>query len=139
MFSLVHAVFLRSLPFPRPERIVMLFETVPSARVDRQGFSPANYSDLKARQQVFSHMSGLLRSEMTLTGAGEPERLEGFTLMDRDAFDILGVTPGFKRATTCRLCAPRYASSVGVTSAGAQKLASALRNRRSAGSTPTTR
>ena len=38
-------------------------------------------------------MSGLFRSEMTLTGAGEPERLEGFTLMDRDAFDILGVTP----------------------------------------------
>lgn len=93
MFSLVHAVFLRSLPFPQPERIVMLFETVPSAGVERQGFSPANYADLEARQQVFSHMSGLLRSEMTLTGAGEPERLEGFTLMDGDAFDILGIKP----------------------------------------------
>jgi putative ABC transport system permease protein len=93
MFSLVHAVFLRSLPFPQPERIVMLFETAPSAGVDRQGFSPANYSDIKARQQVFSQMSALFRSEMTLTGAGEPERLEGFTLMDGDAFDILGVTP----------------------------------------------
>ena len=93
MFSLVHAVFLRSLPFPQPERIVMLFETVPSAGVDRQGFAPANYADLQARQQVFSHMSGLFRSEMTLTGAGDPERLEGFTLMDRGAFDILGITP----------------------------------------------
>ena len=41
MFSLVHAVFLRSLPFPQPERIVVLSETVPSAGVERQGFSPA--------------------------------------------------------------------------------------------------
>jgi putative ABC transport system permease protein len=93
MFSLVHAVFLRSLPFPQPERIMMLWETVPSARVDRQGFAPGNYSALKARQQVFSHMSGLFRSEMTLTGAGEPERLEGFTVIDADAFEILGVSP----------------------------------------------
>ena len=93
MFSLAHAVFLRSLPFPQPDRIMLLSETVPSAGVDRQGFAPANYADLKARQQVFSHLSSLFRSEMTLTGSGEPERLEGFTVMDRDAFDILGVTP----------------------------------------------
>jgi putative ABC transport system permease protein len=93
MFSLIHAVFLRSLPFPQPDRIVTLWETVPSARVDRQGFAPGNYTDLKAQQQVFSHMAGLFRSEMTLTGAGEPERLVGFTVMDRDAFTILGVTP----------------------------------------------
>jgi predicted permease len=93
MFSLVHAVFLRPLPFPQPQRIVMLFETAPSAGVGRQGFAPANYSDLKAHQQVFSHISGLLHSEMTLTGAGEPERLEGFNLMDGDAFDILGIAP----------------------------------------------
>jgi putative ABC transport system permease protein len=97
MFSLVHAVFLRSLPFPQPERIVTVWETVPSARVDRQGFAPGNYTDLKAHQQVFSHIGGLFRSEMTLTGAGEPERLEGFTVMDPDAFTILGVTPAHGR------------------------------------------
>jgi putative ABC transport system permease protein len=97
MFSVVHAVFLRSLPFPQPERIVMVWERVPSARVDRQGFAPGNYADLKARQQVFSHIGGLFRTEMTLTGAGEPERLEGFTVMDPDAFTILGVTPAHGR------------------------------------------
>ena len=93
MFSLVHAVFLRSLPFPEPARIMMLWETVPSKSVYRQGFAVGNYSDLKAQQQVFSHMAGVFLSQMTLTGNGEPERLEGFNVLDRDAFDILGVRP----------------------------------------------
>ena len=93
MFSLVKAVFLRPLPFPQPDRIMTIWETVPSEGVTRQGFAPGNYSDLKSGQTAFSQMAGVFRSEMTLTGEGEPERLEGFTVLEKEAFDILGVTP----------------------------------------------
>ena len=34
---------------------------------------------------------------MNLTGEGEPERLEGFAVLEREAFDILGVKPALGR------------------------------------------
>ena len=97
IFSLINAVLLRSLPFPQPEQIVTLWEEVPSERVTRQGFAPGNYTDLKAQQTVFAQMTGLFQSEMILTGEGEPEKLEGFVVLESEAFDILGITPTLGR------------------------------------------
>ena len=55
--------------------------------------APGNYSDLKSRQTVFAQISGLFRSELNLTGSGEPEKLEGFAAVDGAAFEILDVKP----------------------------------------------
>jgi len=97
IFSLVNAVLLRSLPFPQPERIMTIWEEAPADGIAKQGLAPGNYSDLKAQQTVFEQMAALSGSEMNLTGAGEPERLEGFAVLDKEAFDILGVKPALGR------------------------------------------
>src|SRR5262245_5682700 len=97
IFSLVDAVLLRSLPFPQPERIMTIWAEAPADGIAKQGLAPGNYSDLKAQQTVFEQMAALSGSEMNLTGAGEPERLEGFAVLDKEAFDILGVKPALGR------------------------------------------
>ena len=97
IFSLVNAVLLRALPFPQPERIMTIWAEAPSNGVTKQSVAPGNYSDLKAQQTVFAQMAALTRSEMNLTGAGEPERLEGFAALEPEALDILGVKPALGR------------------------------------------
>jgi predicted permease len=97
IFSLVNAVLLRSLPFPQPERIMTIWAEAPTSGIVRQSVAPGNYSDLRAQQTVFAQMSALTRSELNLTGEGEPERLEGFALLEPEALDILGAKPALGR------------------------------------------
>jgi putative ABC transport system permease protein len=97
IFSLVNAVLLRSLPFPQPERIMTIWEEAPADGINRQSFAPGNYSDLRAQQTVFAQMAAMTRSQMNLTGDGEPERLEGVAALEPEAFDILGVKPAAGR------------------------------------------
>ncbi|MGH9939243.1 MAG: ADOP family duplicated permease, partial [Blastocatellia bacterium] len=97
IFSLVNAVLLRALPFPQPERIMTIWAEAPSNGVTKQSVAPGNYSDLKAQQTVFTQVAALTRSEMNLTGEGEPEKLEGFAALEPEALDILGVKPAAGR------------------------------------------
>ncbi|HEX5083016.1 MAG TPA: ABC transporter permease [Blastocatellia bacterium] len=98
IFSLVNTVFLHALPFPQPERIMTVWEETPADGIDdRQSFAPGNYSDMKAQQTVFAQIAALVRSEMNLTGDGEPEKLEGVAVFEPEAFDILGVKPAAGR------------------------------------------
>src|SRR5262249_59398320 len=57
IFSLVNAVLLRSLSFPRPERIMTIWAEAPADGITKQSVAPGNYSDLKARQTVFAQMA----------------------------------------------------------------------------------
>jgi putative ABC transport system permease protein len=97
IFSLVNVVLLRSLPFPQPERIMTIWAEAPASGILRQSVAPGNYSDLKAQQTVFAQISALTRSELNLTGEGEPERLEGFAALEPEALEILGVKPSLGR------------------------------------------
>jgi hypothetical protein len=49
IFSVVDALLFRSLEFPDPGRIVALWERLPSAGVDRNELSPANFLDWQAQ------------------------------------------------------------------------------------------
>src|SRR4030095_13670040 len=60
IFSVVHAVLLKPLPFPQPDRIVSIPHTPPQDIFPgRKTFSvsPANYLDWKAQADLFSRMA----------------------------------------------------------------------------------
>src|SRR5262245_13548328 len=97
IFSLVDAVLLRSLPFPQPERIMTIWAEAPADGIARQSVAPGNYSDLKSQQTIFAQVAALARSEMNLTGGAEPEKLEGFAVLEPEALAILGVKPAVGR------------------------------------------
>jgi len=75
IFSVVHAVLLRSLPYPHAERLVRIWETTPQGN-DRNVASPGNYTDWRARSTSFAAMGVHFPPiGVTMTGAGEPERV----------------------------------------------------------------
>jgi putative ABC transport system permease protein len=92
IFSTINALLLKPLPFPDPERIVALWDKVPSRGVERNEVAVANYLDWKAQNKSFEQL-GIYRWWSTnLTGADSPERVQGFQVT-ANFLDIVNVKP----------------------------------------------
>ncbi len=92
IFSVVDTVLLRPLPYHEPDRLVSVWERNLRAGLARSEMAPANYLDLRAQNQVFDQVGAFLDQSITLTGKGEPERLEGHSV-SANLLSILGVQP----------------------------------------------
>ena len=90
IFSAVDSVLLRPLPFKDPERLMAIWEHTPHLGIARNEFAPANYFDLRNQNQVFEGVGAFGQLSTNLTGAGEPEQLEG-QLVTANVFALLGV------------------------------------------------
>jgi predicted permease len=99
MFSLVEAVLLRPLPYPDEDRIVMVWETEPAEGVDKKAGTPGNFQDWRADTRTIDHLSGLAPFAATLTGRGDPRRLDG-RRVSASVFAALGVRPALGRPFT---------------------------------------
>ena len=95
IFSVVDAVMLRPLPYKNPERVVSLWENVPT--YGRWRVTPANYLDWKQQNTVFEDVAAFGATSMTLTGDGEPEQLLG-TRASAGYFEVVGVQPMLGRS-----------------------------------------
>lgn len=92
IFSVVHAVLLKPLPFPAPERLVALGQTEPEGRAALSNFSFRNYSDLRIQSKTFERLAAYYNSNLTLTEQGEAARLR-VTVATADLFPLLGASP----------------------------------------------
>jgi putative ABC transport system permease protein len=92
VFSLINAVLLRPLPYPQPERLVLVWESAPFFGIRDSPVAPANYVDWKARGRSFEEMGALEDWSYRLTGEGTPEVLEG-SLATASLFRALRVRP----------------------------------------------
>ena len=80
IFSVVHTVLFRPLPFESPERLVVIWETV-LARGNVEGTpSPPDFREWRARAKSFERMAAFYNTSYNLSGGGEPERLPGAIL-----------------------------------------------------------
>src|SRR6266576_4597677 len=59
IFSVVNAVLLRALPFPDPDRLVMVWEDASFAGFPRNTQAPDNYADWKSQSQSFTDVAAL--------------------------------------------------------------------------------
>ena len=96
IFSAVDSVLLRPLPLKDPARLVAVWEHTPSLGIAQNHMAPANYFDLRNHNQVFEGAGAFSEFTTNLTGAGEPERLEG-QLVTANVFNLLGVPPALGR------------------------------------------
>jgi predicted permease len=91
IFSVVHGVLLRPLPFPDQQRLVMLWQRAPGVGVTEDWFSAAQYFDLRAAVPSFEHVAVTFGQEVTLTGDDlDPVRL-GALRVSSSFFDVLGI------------------------------------------------
>lgn len=89
IFSVLNAVVLRPLPYADPERLVMIWETVPGN--DKRSVAPGNYNDWRSQNGTFSDMAATFYGNFNLTGEGEPERINGATVTS-NLTSVLGVS-----------------------------------------------
>jgi len=90
IFSVVNTVLLRPLPYKDAGRLVWITDFIP-----RQGNTLVWDSDYFAwakQNQVFEGMAAYGRADLTLTGAGQSERLDG-ARVTAGFFPVLGVAP----------------------------------------------
>jgi putative ABC transport system permease protein len=88
IFSLVHALLLKPLPYREPQRLMHLSEKSPEGK--RDPVSYPNFADWQARAQSFESMACSRNQAMTLTGLEFPARLRGRTV-SWNFFQVLGV------------------------------------------------
>ena len=86
IFSVMQAVLLRTLPVPRPERLVSLLEDQP--QFPDASLSAPDFLDLKAQIRSFESVSAYFGMRMVLTGIDRPERVIG-SETDGDYFQVL--------------------------------------------------
>jgi putative ABC transport system permease protein len=91
IYSVVHGVLLRPLPFQQPERLVRVFPVYKNG--NRDVFSPPNFLDWSAANRTTTAAAAWDNGTINLSGSGgEPERLQGAFVGAR-FFSILGVRP----------------------------------------------
>src|SRR4051812_22233637 len=99
IFSLVNAVLLKPLPFPDAERLVMVWEDASSIGFPKNTPAPANYVDWKTQTNSFEDMAAISTVSYNLTGAGEPQKLNGQAVTS-NIFRMLGAAPALGRTFT---------------------------------------
>jgi putative ABC transport system permease protein len=87
IFSVVNAVLLRPLEFRDPARLVIVAEKSSFPVIST---SYQNWLDWRDQSHSFESMEGTRGATLTLTGAGEPERLNA-RMVTAGLFSLLGV------------------------------------------------
>jgi predicted permease len=88
--SLADHVLLRPLPFHDPGRLVRVWQDQTFRGYSRMELSPGNYRDWKQQARSLAAMSAFTGASANLTGARQPERLDG-AQVEIDLFETLGV------------------------------------------------
>src|ERR1043166_8832181 len=108
IFSIVNAVLLRSLPYRDPDRLLRIFFNEPGVGLRDVRFSKPELDDLQSRADVFEDVSPIFEGSENLTGAGQPERVDGVN-GSFSYFSMLGVIPQIGRLFGPQDFAPGFA------------------------------
>ncbi len=99
MFSVVHAVLLKPLPFANPDRLVWAWGHVPAGN---QAFvAPTDFRDYRSQNHAFEHFGavGVFRLLFNLVSNGQPEQVKG-GMVTTGFFEALGMQPLYGRLFT---------------------------------------
>ncbi len=90
IYSVVNAVLLRPFPYVHPDRLVALSERNTSFSV--MNITLPNLRDWQARNSVFESIEPFRSIDVTLTGHGDPQRLQT-RQVSAGLFPMLGIKP----------------------------------------------
>src|SRR5207237_7627269 len=89
IFSVVNAVLLRPLPWPQPDRLVLIWGTRGPAR--QNGVVYLDYLDWQKQSRSFDALGVIRGQSVNLTGGDQPERITG-SFVTANLFGMLGAT-----------------------------------------------
>lgn len=94
IFTAVHSVLMQSLPFPKADRLAIVWSTL-----GNEGRAPASGPELETlrqRSRLFEDLGGIWAQSGALTGEGEPEQVR-LGMVTANFLGILGTTPPIGR------------------------------------------
>jgi putative ABC transport system permease protein len=92
MFTLIHDLFLRGLPFSEPDRVVHIYGEAKERDLKALPFSVPRFWHFRDSQTVFSSIAADWFNGFILTGQGEPVQVIGGNVT-ANYFDLLGIRP----------------------------------------------
>ena len=93
IFSAVHAVLQRPLPYPNADRLVAFWGTAPEKGLPEVNMPRGMYIEFRDKARTMSSVAAFSAGYgLTLTGKGDPERIDGAGV-SLDFFKVLGVNP----------------------------------------------
>jgi putative ABC transport system permease protein len=92
IFSAIDAVLLHPLPYPDPDQLVIVQESLP--RYSLRGIAPAaaDFEEFRREATCFTQIAAVTVADATLTGDGQAEDVPALRVT-ADAFPMLGVVP----------------------------------------------
>jgi putative ABC transport system permease protein len=97
IFTVIDAVMLRPLPYPQPERLTVIQHYYPKLGPLEAPVSAPGFRDYRDKTGSFEAVGIETGAGVSLTGPGDPERLEG-RRVSGDWFRALGVAPAAGRS-----------------------------------------
>lgn len=92
IFTVVRSILYRPLPYPEPDRLVLLYDSFPGAGVERAGTSIPNYIDRLAFKEVFESQALYRGRGLDVGAAGSAERVAALEVTP-PFFHVLRVSP----------------------------------------------
>ena len=89
VFSVIHAVLLKPLPYPDPDRLVAVWHSAPGIGEPKINTSPASYFTEREEGRVFETLALWNHGAVTVTGLAEPERVDDADVTS-EVFPVLG-------------------------------------------------
>ncbi|HKD92431.1 MAG TPA: ABC transporter permease, partial [Terriglobales bacterium] len=101
VFSAVYGILLNPLPYPRADRLVMVWERVnlPSYNSDRTDPTPGDFTEWNRTNTAFDDLAAIRYRSFAVTDGGEPQQVEG-EAVSWSMFSVLNVVPALGRAFT---------------------------------------
>ena len=90
IFSVVEAVLLRPLPFPKPQQVMTVWEL--SANGHRMHLADPNFLDFRGENQTFVGLALFSSGPESVAGGSEPVRMN-VAAVSQDFFKVMGVEP----------------------------------------------
>jgi predicted permease len=97
VFSVVDALLLRPAPFAYADRLVDVLDANRATRGGGNSLTPEKIAGWQRQPALFERFEAYAPQQFDLSGAGEPERIEG-ELVSIGLFSMLGVEPRFGRS-----------------------------------------
>lgn len=99
IFSVIHGVILDPFPYAHPETLYSFYATLPDKEFYYSPYTPDGYLEVQERTNAFSDLIGSTISDVSWTGAGDPQRLRG-NFCTVNTFRVMGVKPLLGRYIT---------------------------------------
>jgi predicted permease len=110
-FTVVNAVLLSPLPYPRPEQLVRVYDDLRGSNTHDVGMSVPELWDLRDKSGVFQEISAAWPVDANLTGGEHPDRVE-LLGTSTNYFTMLGMKAQLGRLYTAEDSQPGFTEGI---------------------------